>query len=109
YWKTYNWDAALAAGMATAGYEYSGEYGWVETQMLWPTTHMVAPAEDALQCESCHTDDGRLENVEGVYIPGRDNNAIVDNLGWGILGLALVGVVIHGGARIALGNRREER
>ena len=109
YWKTYNWDAALAAGMATAGYDYSGEYGWVETQMLWPTTHMVAPAEDALQCESCHTDDGRLENVAGVYIPGRDNNAIVDNLGWGILGLALVGVVIHGGARIALGNRREER
>ena len=51
----------------------------------------------------------RLENVEGVYIPGRDNNAIVDNLGWGILGLALVGVVIHGGARIVLGNRREER
>jgi mono/diheme cytochrome c family protein len=26
--------------------------------MYWPTTHMVAPKEDALQCNACHTPDG---------------------------------------------------
>lgn len=62
YWKKWDWDKALNAGLASAGIEYSGEYGWLETAMYWPLTHMVAPAEDALNCESCHTtENSRLD------------------------------------------------
>ena len=29
--------------------------------MYWTMTHMVAPKEQALQCTSCHAEQGRLE------------------------------------------------
>ena len=29
--------------------------------MDYPTTHMVQPKENALQCTDCHGDDGRLD------------------------------------------------
>ncbi|MFN2143815.1 MAG: tetrathionate reductase family octaheme c-type cytochrome, partial [Anaerolineales bacterium] len=62
YWKTYDWEASIEAGMAGAGLPYSGKYDFVETQMYWPTTHMVAPASEALTCHNCHTaEGGRLD------------------------------------------------
>ncbi|MCA9936639.1 MAG: tetrathionate reductase family octaheme c-type cytochrome [Anaerolineales bacterium] len=62
YWKSYDWETSIAAGMAYSELPYSGEYGFVETTMYWPITHMVAPAEEALQCNDCHTpEDGRLD------------------------------------------------
>jgi octaheme c-type cytochrome (tetrathionate reductase family) len=62
YWKTYDWDQAIAYGMAAADLPYSGEYGWVNSTMYWPITHMVAPASDALQCRDCHVaEGGRLD------------------------------------------------
>lgn len=61
YWKGWDWDAALASGMEYAGYEYSGEVGFVETAFLWVQNHQVAPATDAVQCAECHTADGRLD------------------------------------------------
>ena len=36
------------------GLPYSGQYGFTETYMYWPTTHMVQSADKALQCDSCH-------------------------------------------------------
>jgi len=62
YWKSYDWDMAISYGMEYAGLPYSGQYGWLESVMYWPTTHMVAPAKDSLQCRDCHTaEGGRLD------------------------------------------------
>ncbi|MBN2046124.1 MAG: tetrathionate reductase family octaheme c-type cytochrome [Anaerolineales bacterium] len=58
YWRTFDWDASIQAGMEYAGLPYSGEYDFVESVMYWPTTHMVAPAEEALACQECHTTEG---------------------------------------------------
>ena len=41
--------------------EYSGEYGFARSDMYWPLEHQVAPADQALQCTACHSDDGRLD------------------------------------------------
>ena len=61
YWKGYDWNAALASGMAYAGYEYSGEYGFVDTVFMWVQNHQVAPSANAVQCQECHTEDGRID------------------------------------------------
>lgn len=107
FWKSYDWNKSIEAGMSSANLPYSGEYGFVESEMLWPITHMVAPATDALECSDCHSKNGRLAKVEGVYIPGRDSNNIVTMLGWGMIGLSIVGVVLHGSARIVSTRRRK--
>jgi octaheme c-type cytochrome (tetrathionate reductase family) len=54
YWKTFDWDCAAKKGMDIVGLDYSGSYGFVETEMNWPIHHMVVPAENALKCTSCH-------------------------------------------------------
>jgi hypothetical protein len=61
YWTTFDWDSALARGAEVAGLPYSGNYGFAETEMYWPITHMVQPAENALQCTSCHNPDSRMD------------------------------------------------
>ncbi|MBM3126631.1 MAG: cytochrome C, partial [Chloroflexi bacterium] len=48
---------------------YSGEYSFTETHMYWPTTHMVQPAANALQCDSCHGNNGRMD-WEALGYPG---------------------------------------
>ncbi|RMF49477.1 MAG: cytochrome C, partial [Anaerolineae bacterium] len=106
YWKSYDWDKAIAAGMEYAGLEYSGQYDWVETAMYWPITHMVAPAEQAVQCGECHTrTDSRMDGIPGIYAPGHDYSKGLDAFGWGLAMLSLVGVVLHGGLRIAVGKK----
>ena len=57
YWKSFDWNASIIAGMEAAGADYSGEYDFVETVMYWPITHMVAPVEDTVRCQECHTDE----------------------------------------------------
>ncbi len=84
-WSNYDWGKAITAGMKAAGVEYSGEFGFVDTHMYWPITHMVAPAKDALDCAECHGPDGRMDKIDGVYMPGRTPFSTA-----GILGLALV-------------------
>lgn len=71
YWTAFDWDQAARLGSEAVGIEYSGEYGFADTVMFWPITHMVAPAENALQCTSCHSEDGegRL-NWEALGYPG---------------------------------------
>lgn len=61
FWTDFDWDQALRLGSQAVGLEYSGEYDFAETWMYWPLTHMISPAEDALQCNSCHGDEGRLD------------------------------------------------
>jgi octaheme c-type cytochrome (tetrathionate reductase family) len=56
----FNWEKAVAAGMATVGAPFSGKVDFVETESTWPITHMVAPAKDALRCHDCHGQGGRM-------------------------------------------------
>jgi len=101
YWVGYDWDKAILAGMTYMNLPYSGEYGFVETEMYWPINHMVSPADQALTCNDCHTrKNGRLANLKDFYLPGRDHYALIDNLGLLLLVLTMIGVIVHGGIRI---------
>ncbi len=96
YWKNYDWGKAVEAGMAYAGLPFSGEVDFVETEYLFQATHMVAPKEQALSCEACHSREGRLKDLTGFYMPGRDAEALVDLAGWSGMGAAFLGVGAHG-------------
>lgn len=61
FWKDFDWNQAFELAEPITGLEYSGQYGFTETLMYWPTTHMVQPASKALKCESCHGDTGRMD------------------------------------------------
>jgi octaheme c-type cytochrome (tetrathionate reductase family) len=109
YWKSFNWSNAIKVGLQERGMEYSGEYDFIETEYFWPITHMVAPGENALSCDSCHSAEGRLASVEGIYMPGQTRNAWLDNIGLLIVAGTLGGVSLHGFARIfARRNRKED-
>ena len=75
YWTTFDWPSALALGAQDAGITFSGQYGFAETRMYYPATHMVQPAENALQCESCHGANGRMD-WQALGYPG-------DPMTWG--------------------------
>jgi len=89
--------------------DYSGEYGFVETEYYWPITHMVAPAENSLSCDSCHSQDGRLQNIQGVYIPGQSRYPWLDTIGLLVVIGSLGGVLVHGLARYVAARRRNGR
>ncbi|BCR03541.1 c-type cytochrome [Desulfuromonas versatilis] len=61
YWVDFDWDKAARLGSKAAGLPYSGEYGFVETEMHWRINHMVVPKQQALGCLDCHGDNGRLD------------------------------------------------
>ncbi len=61
YWANWDWNLAAEGGQAVAGYEFSGELGWVNTVMYWPLTHQVSPADQALACEACHSQESILD------------------------------------------------
>ena len=61
FWEEFDWGLALQLGSDITGLDYSGEYGFTETEMYWPTTHMVAPSADALTCDQCHGPEGRMD------------------------------------------------
>jgi octaheme c-type cytochrome (tetrathionate reductase family) len=106
FWKNFNWDKAIATGMMTVGAKYSGKHDFVETEMLWPITHMVAPKQDAVPCHQCHRENGRLKDVPGIYLPGTGHFALIDKLGWAAALLALLGVIAHGAGRIYMSRRK---
>lgn len=107
YWYNFDWPKALRAGAEASGKPFSGQWGFVQTEMLWPITHMVAPKEQALNCAECHSRQGRLQNIAGVYIPGRDRSAWLDTAGYSLAGLAFLGVLGHGALRIFSSRRRK--
>jgi octaheme c-type cytochrome (tetrathionate reductase family) len=69
FWVNFDWNAAFIAGMKEVGLPYSGQYGFAPTEMYWPQTHMVQPAENALSCTDCHGEESRMDWVALGY-PG---------------------------------------
>jgi hypothetical protein len=106
YWKNFKWEKAIATGMATVGAPFSGKIDFVKTVMYWPIAHMIPPKDEALSCQQCHSANGRLKDIKGVYMPGRDASKLIDIAGWTIALLALIGVLIHGGLRIISSNKK---
>jgi octaheme c-type cytochrome (tetrathionate reductase family) len=109
YWKSFDWQTAIAAGMAYAGLPYSGQFDFVETEYVYPITHMVAPKDQSLACTACHSSQGRLANLTGFYMPGRDKSVLADLAGWGMVGASVIGVAIHGLMRILSRGRKEDK
>ena len=110
YWKDFNWETSAAAGMKRVGLPFSGEYGFVETEMYWPVNHMVSPKEQAAGCAECHTrnEDGRLASLAGFYLPGRDYNKGLDSFGTLLFFGALGAVFLHAVFRVLVSIRRKE-
>jgi octaheme c-type cytochrome (tetrathionate reductase family) len=75
YWTNFDWDNAFRLAESITGLAYSGVCGFAETWMYWPTTHMVQPKENALQCSDCHSPEGRLD-WQSLGYPG-------DPMEWG--------------------------
>ena len=75
FWTTFDWYTALRLGSQDVNMKFSGSYGFAETWMYWPITHMVQPASQALQCQSCHSPEGRLD-WQALGYPG-------DPMEWG--------------------------
>ncbi len=100
YWADFDLDKAFENGMKARNLPYSGKYDFVYTESYWPLNHMVSPSDKALSCKECHSRDGRLSKLSGFYIPGRDNNNLVDTIGILLIISALIGVVIHATIRI---------
>jgi octaheme c-type cytochrome (tetrathionate reductase family) len=75
FWTTFDWPSALALGAQDTNLQFSGQYGFTETWMYWQTSHMVQPAAQALQCEACHGEQGRLD-WQALGYPG-------DPIQWG--------------------------
>jgi len=109
YWMDFDWNTASAAGMKQIGLPYSGEYGFVKTEMYWPINHMVASKEKSVSCQECHTrDNGRLAKLTGFYMPGRDRSVALDFLGKWLIILSILGITIHNALRILAAYRRKK-
>ena len=106
YWETLDWESAFKTGMDQMGIPFSGEWGFVETTSVFPTTHMVAPSEKALSCIECHSRNGRMAKLSGFYMPGTGRASLVSRLGWILVSLTLVGVLGHGLLRITARAKR---
>ena len=61
YWKDFDWRQALELGSQATGLPFSGTWGFAETEMYWPLSHMVQKKERALQCTDCHGEGGRMQ------------------------------------------------
>lgn len=77
FFQSFDWNKAAKAGMQELSRPYSGEYGFVETEMRLRINHMVVPAKEALQCENCHEKNTRMDwqalgfETVGPYPKGR--------------------------------------
>ncbi len=108
FWSTFDMNDAIIRGNKTLDVPYSGEFDYVKTTYAFPITHMVAPRENALNCNECHIrKDSRLASITGIYLPGRDRSDFIDSLGMiAVLG-ALIGVLLHGFGRFFTRGKEE--
>jgi octaheme c-type cytochrome (tetrathionate reductase family) len=107
FWKNLDWVKAVTEGMSKGGAQFSGKVDFIDTESMWPITHMVAPKEKALGCVDCHTKVGRLDKIDGVYMPARsrDHAPWLENGGWLLAMLTLLGVTLHGLGRFIASKR----
>ncbi len=108
YWADYDWEKAAASGMSYAGLPFSGELGFVDSTYVFPITHMVAPKDKAVQCQECHSKNGRLQNLGGFHMPGRDVSKPIQVMGWILVLVSLVGVFFHGLGRFIARGKKED-
>ncbi len=108
FWTTFDMNDAITLGNKTLDVPYSGEFDYVETTYAFPITHMVAPKENALDCNECHIrENSRLADITGIYLPGRDRSDFIDSIGIiAVLG-ALAGIMLHGLGRFFTRNGKE--
>lgn len=106
YWTDFDWNKAAELGMAACGMPYSGEYGFVETEMYWPLNHQVSPANESLKCIDCHSrPNSRLASLNDFYLPGRDFNPIVETAGVSFILVSIIGIAFHAFCRIVFGGK----
>jgi octaheme c-type cytochrome (tetrathionate reductase family) len=53
-WKDFDWAKAIGLGMKAMGAGFSGRFDFVQTEMVTPVHHEVAPARRSLGCADCH-------------------------------------------------------
>jgi len=106
FWCNFDWEKALQAGSDYIGESFSGEYDFIDTIMYWPIKHMVAPKEDALACIDCHSENGRLADLQCCYIPGTNKWPTVT--GFGVVAFlgTLFAAVGHGSLRFVNNKRK---
>ena len=105
-WGNYDFAKAIKVGMEKYKIPYSGEFDFVNTVSYWPINHMVAPKEDALDCNECHSKEGRLKDLDGFYMPATGKSKWLDIIGLLLILGTLGGVLGHGALRIILAKRR---
>jgi len=110
FWKDFDWERSAEEGMKAAGLPYSGREEFIDTVMYWPVNHMVAPKENSVGCEECHTrENSRLAGLTGFYMPGRDRSGPIDFLGMMAVAGVFAGVIVHATARAAFRKKRGSR
>ncbi len=102
-WNRFNWENAVESGMEAANLPFSGDVAFARVRQTIPVNHMVAPADQALGCVSCHSSDGLLADLPGGFLPGRDGPIWLDQIGLAILALTLATVLLHAMLRIGFG------
>ena len=109
YWTTFDWKDSIERGAKDLDLPFSGKIDFVKTGYVFPSTHMVAPREEALECNQCHIrPESRLANLTGFYMPGRDRLKPIDIAGWIIVLCSFGGIVLHTMGRIFTNGRRKE-
>jgi len=108
YWKDFDWQKSIRTGMDYVGHPYSGNMDFISTRSYWPLNHMVSESENALSCTDCHSSNGRLADLEGFYLPGRDVNFWLDWAGKLFIMFAIIGVFVHGTMRVLAKNKNYE-
>ena len=109
-WSNFDYEKSIPAGMSYAGKPYSGKFGFIETEMNWFITHMVAPKEKAVRCGECHTKsaEGRLAGLNDFYLPGRDAKSWLDILGFAGIAMTILGCLAHAAVRIITRKHRRQ-
>lgn len=111
FWTTFDMKDAITRGNSALDIPFSGEFDYVDSTYAFPITHMVAPREKALNCKECHIrDTGRIANLSGIYLPGRDRLPLLDRFGFILAAGALAGIFFHGLGRFfaARNNGKED-
>ncbi|WP_068114790.1 tetrathionate reductase family octaheme c-type cytochrome [Tropicimonas marinistellae] len=102
-WNDFRWEDAVEAGMEEADARFSGDVAFARVRQMIPVNHMVAPAEQALECVDCHATDGVISDLPGGFVPGRDRIGWLDAAGLALIGATLAAAFVHLILRLGFG------